>query len=194
MAFYTNFATEFFHTVFTRRSVLKGTLRRNQKVIFVKSPISSPMVMWLIPKLLEMEKKRLCARAWGCAREINTRGLRKSADRKAQIRKAFVPLTGLNGAFRSADFLRWCLSPERDLTHNLFFLFPIVFGILILIRFAAASFQERLSFGGGWASKTHEGKLEWHDTYSKSETWLCECHKIVSTCKQTLRHAKSGRI
>ena len=42
MAFYTNFATEFFHTVFTRRSVLKGTLRRNQKVIFVKSPISSP--------------------------------------------------------------------------------------------------------------------------------------------------------
>ena len=33
--------TEFFHTVFTRRSVLKGTLRRDQKVIFVKSPISS---------------------------------------------------------------------------------------------------------------------------------------------------------
>ena len=42
---YTNFATEFFHTVFTRRSVLKGTLRRDQKVIFVKSPISSPIVM-----------------------------------------------------------------------------------------------------------------------------------------------------
>ena len=45
MAFYTNFATEFFHTVFTRRFVLKGTLRRDQKVIFVKSPISSPIVM-----------------------------------------------------------------------------------------------------------------------------------------------------
>ena len=41
MAFYTNFATEFLHTVFTRRSVLIGTLRRDQKVIFVKSPISS---------------------------------------------------------------------------------------------------------------------------------------------------------
>ena len=41
MAFYTNLATEFFHTVFTRRSALKGTLRRDQKVIFVKSPISS---------------------------------------------------------------------------------------------------------------------------------------------------------
>ena len=45
MAFYTNFATDFFHTVFARRSVLKGTLRRDQKVIFVKSPISSPIVM-----------------------------------------------------------------------------------------------------------------------------------------------------
>ena len=54
--------------------------------------------------------------------------LRKSSDREAQIRKAFVPLTGLI-CFRSEDFLRWCLSPERNLTHNLFFLFPIVLGI-----------------------------------------------------------------
>ena len=57
--------------------------------------------------------------------------LRKSADRKAQIRKARVPLTGLICAFRSADFLRWCLSPERNVTHNLF-LFPIVFGINLI--------------------------------------------------------------
>ena len=42
---YTNFTTEFFHTVFTKRSVLKWTLRRDQKVIFVKSPKSSPIVM-----------------------------------------------------------------------------------------------------------------------------------------------------
>ena len=35
-------------------------------------------------------------------------------------------------ALRSADFLRWCLSSERNLTHNLFFLFPIG---LVLIRF-----------------------------------------------------------
>ena len=35
-------------------------------------------------------------------------------------------------AFRSEDFLRWCLSPERNLTHNLFFLFPIVFGIKLI--------------------------------------------------------------
>ena len=58
--------------------------------------------------------------------------VRKSADRKAQITKAFVPLTGLICAFRSADFLRWCLSSERNLTHNLFFLSPIVFGINLI--------------------------------------------------------------
>ena len=45
MAFYTNFATEVFHMAFARRSVLKGTKRKDQKVIFVKSPISSPIVM-----------------------------------------------------------------------------------------------------------------------------------------------------
>ena len=55
--------------------------------------------------------------------------LRKSSDQKAQI----SPVSGTNAflicAFRSEDFLRWCLSSERNLTHNLFFLFPIVFGI-----------------------------------------------------------------
>ena len=43
--------------------------------------------------------------------------LRKSADRKAQIRKAFVAVTGLICAFRSADFLRWCCVPPKK---NLF--------------------------------------------------------------------------
>ena len=58
--------------------------------------------------------------------------LRKSADRKAQI----SPMSGTNAflicAFRSADFLRWCLFSERNLTHNLFFLFPIVFSINLI--------------------------------------------------------------
>ena len=60
----------------------------------------------------------------------NKHHLRKSADRKAQIRKALVPLTELICAFRSADFLRWCLFPKRNLTHNLFFYFQqfLVFG------------------------------------------------------------------
>ena len=64
-------------------------------------------------------KKRLCVRL----RSEDKHHLRKSADRKAQIRRAFVPLTGLICAFRSADFLRWCLSSKRNLTHNLFFYF-----------------------------------------------------------------------
>ena len=34
-----------------------------------------------------------------------------------------IPLTALIWAFRSADFLRWCLSPKHNLTHNLFFYF-----------------------------------------------------------------------
>ena len=39
MAFYTNFATEFLHMVFTIRSVLKGILRRDQKVILASAPL-----------------------------------------------------------------------------------------------------------------------------------------------------------
>ena len=38
--------------------------------------------------------------------------LRKSTDRKAQIRKAFVQFSGLVSALRSVDFLRQGLSPR----------------------------------------------------------------------------------
>ena len=76
-------------------------------------------------KAIGNRKERLRVRL----RSEDKHHLRKSADRKAEIRKAFVSLTGLICAFRSADFLRWCLSSERNLTHNLFFLFPIVFSI-----------------------------------------------------------------
>ena len=58
---------------------------------------------------------------------------RKSADRKAQIRKAFVSITGLICALRSADFLGWCLSPERNLTHNLFFYFQYFLVLIVII-------------------------------------------------------------
>ena len=70
-------------------------------------------------------KKRLCVRL----RSEDKHHLRKSADRKAQIRKTFVPLTGLICAFRSADFLRWCLSSETQPHAQSLFLLPIVFGI-----------------------------------------------------------------
>ena len=73
----------------------------------------------LIPKTIGNRKKRLCVRL----RLGNKHHLKKSADRKAQIRKAYVPLTELICAFRSADFLRWGFFPKRNLTHNLFFYF-----------------------------------------------------------------------
>ena len=79
----------------------------------------------LIPKTIRNRKKRLCVKL----RSGDKHHLRKSSDRKAQIREAFFPPTGLICAFRSEDFLRWCLSPKRNLTHDLFFLFPIFFGI-----------------------------------------------------------------
>ena len=85
------------------------------------SPKKSKKWIKLIPKTIG-NRKRDCA--WGCASRVgNKHHLRKSADRKAQIRKAFVPLTELICAFRSAGFLRWCLFPKRNLTHNLFFYF-----------------------------------------------------------------------
>ena len=64
-------------------------------------------------KLLEIEKR---------ARLLSgdEHHLRKTALRKAQI----SPVSGTNAflmcAFRSADFLTWCLSPERNLARNLF--------------------------------------------------------------------------
>ena len=59
---------------------------------------------------------RLCVRLRSV---INT--TREICRSKAQIRNAFVPLTGLICAFRSADFLRWCLSSsERTHAQSLF--------------------------------------------------------------------------
>ena len=105
----------------------QGMEAPKQTIEFPAAPsfFSSKKWIKLIPKIIGNRKKRLCARL----HSGDKHHLRTSADRKAQIRKAFVPLTGLIRAFRSADFLRWCLSPECNLTHNLFFLFPIIFGI-----------------------------------------------------------------
>ena len=72
----------------------------------------------LIPKTIR-NRKRDCA--WGCARGKTPPEKICIQYRKAQI----SPVSGafLICAFRSADFVRWCLSPERNLTHNLFFYF-----------------------------------------------------------------------
>ena len=63
----------------------------------------------------------------------NKHHLRKSADRKAQIRKAFVPLTELICAFRSADFSGGVIPQAQPHAQSLF-LFPIVFGINIFFH------------------------------------------------------------
>ena len=65
------------------------------------------------------EKKRLCVRL--CSGDKHH--LRKSADRQAQISSVSETNAFLICAFRSADFLRWCFSPERNLAHNLLFYF-----------------------------------------------------------------------
>ena len=79
-------------------------------------------------KLLEIEKEIVHEVARG-----DKPYLKKSTDRKAQIRTAFVQLSGLICAFRSADFRRWCLFIPRAQPHaQSLFLFPIVFGINLI--------------------------------------------------------------
>ena len=89
-------------------------------------------ILLLIEKMNQINSKTIGNRkrncAWGCARG-DKHHLRKYADRKAQIRKVFFPIIGLICAFRSADFLRWCLSPRAQPHAQSLFLFPIVFGI-----------------------------------------------------------------
>ena len=76
----------------------------------------------LIPKTIG-NRKRDCA--WGCARGIDTTWENLQIEKHKSGRRSFRSPNWfvLICAFRSADFLRWCLSPERNLTHNLFFYF-----------------------------------------------------------------------
>ena len=104
--------------------------RLSQMAQAAPSFFSSKKWIKLILKTIGNRKKRLCVRL----RSEDKHHLRKSADRKAQIRKAFFLLTGLICAFWSANFLRWCLSSKRNLTHNLSFLFPIDFSIYNLFQ------------------------------------------------------------
>ena len=56
-----------------------------------------------------------------------------SADRKAQISRVSGTSAFLICAFRSADFLRWCLSPKRNITHHLFCYFQ--YFLVLILRF-----------------------------------------------------------
>ena len=74
--------------------------------------------MYQYPKLLEIEKE-IVSEVTQVDRGDKHRP-RKSGDHKAEISKAFVQLSGLICALRSADFLRWCYHLEQPNTHSLF--------------------------------------------------------------------------
>ena len=78
-----------------------------------------PKKKWikLMPKTIG-NRKRDCA--WGCARGINTtwENLQIAKHKSVQETNAFLIC-----ALQSADFLRWYVSPARNLTHNLLFYF-----------------------------------------------------------------------
>ena len=82
-------------------------------------------VLLLIEKMNQINTKNYWKEKKEIVREValgDKHHLRKSSDRKAQIRKVFVPLTGLICAFLSEDFLRWCLSPSAT-SHTISFFY-----------------------------------------------------------------------
>ena len=106
-------------------------------------------------------KKRMCVRL----RSGDKHHLRKPADRKAQTSLVSGTNVFLICAFRSENFLRWCLSPERNLTHNLFFLFPIVFGINLIHFFDEKNFSDAMVI----IQEGRDGKCEGRN--EKCEFW-----------------------
>ena len=90
-----------------------------QMIEFLAAPsfFSSRKWITLIPITIG-NRERDCV--WGCARRINTtRENLQIKKHKSRGRSFRSP----DWVVRSADFLRWCLSPECNLTHNLFFCF-----------------------------------------------------------------------
>ena len=82
--------------------------------------------------------KRDCE--WGCARRINTTSENLQIEKHKSGGRSFrSPDRFVN--FRSAGFLRWSLSSERNLTHNLFFYFQY---FLVLIYFIQSKKKKKL--------------------------------------------------
>ena len=79
----------------------------------------------LIPKTIG-NRKRDCA--WGCAWGINTTWENLQIEKHKSGRPTFCSPNWFV-LFDLQIFSGGCLFPKRNLTHNLFFLFPIVFGI-----------------------------------------------------------------
>ena len=111
---------------------------RTEQAIECSAAPSFPSKKWI--KLIQKtigNRNRDCA--WGCARGAHETPPEKVCrSQSIFIRKAFVSLTGLVCALRSADFLGWCLSPECNLTHC----FPVSVSNSFLIL-ARCTFSER---------------------------------------------------
>ena len=86
-----------------------------------------------------------------------------------------VPRMFIKISFRNA--YRKLVHKSRGLAMCIFQLFDVCYS-----RAASAMFC---------VCKTHESCLAHSGWCSETETWLCECHKIVSKCKQSFWHAKT---
>ena len=128
--------------------------------------LSKKSISKLIPKTIENRKKILCVRL----RSGDKHHLRKYVDCKAQIRKAFFPLTGLICAFRSADFLRRCSSPRAQPHAQSLFLFSIIFGIHLSheVRFSE---RERERDGSDVTIDVLKLAMSLHFPLPKIRTW-----------------------
>ena len=85
----------------------------------IGSSFSSKKWIKLIPKTIG-NRKRDCA--WGCAWGINTTWENLQIEKHKSGRRSFrSPIWFV--LFDLQIFLRWCLFPKRNLTHNLFFYF-----------------------------------------------------------------------
>ena len=95
--------------LFQMARAARRVIENPRQMILPSRILFFPSKKWikLIPKTIGKKKETVREVARG-----NKPYLRKSTDRKAQIRKAFVLLTGLICALRSVDFLGEGLSPR----------------------------------------------------------------------------------
>ena len=129
--------------------VTRGSKQQNNRSNFAApSFFSSKQWIKLMPKTIG-NRKRDCA--WGCTRGMNTTWENLQIGKHKSGRRSGIPLTELICAFRSADFLRWCFSPKRNLTHNLFSYFQEFLVLILIWRiFQTHLYMYKVRFDTSW--------------------------------------------
>ena len=134
-----HFSKQFAFFALSNGVIDRGSKQQSKRFNFRAAPF---FLVEISKKWIKLIPKTIGNRKRDCALRLclgNKHHLRKSADRKAQIRKAFVPLTELICAFRSADFSQVVFIPQAQPHAQSLFLFPIVFGInSLMVSFASA--------------------------------------------------------